>query len=123
VLPFVQFVTSNTWVVGLAAVGLVSLLSLTLRLRADEETDKEATQATKRKTAWAQAFICIVLGCAAEYAAAHTSHRPFSVNQVINWITANIGTSLVVYRSGKRAWAWLKWIFNLGPAPSNGGVT
>ena len=87
-----EMLVANTWLVGLAAVLIVLGLTALFKVRA------------KRARAWAQGGICLVLAIAIEYLRSQAAGVAFSVPLALQWATANVGASLLIYRAGKRMW-------------------
>lgn len=99
-------------IIGLVACALIAGLVALL-----EAVKPGVSPDPKRRNAWGQALVCVILAGATEYARSQQAGVPFNVETAIQWATANIGTSLVVYRAGKRAWAKIKtWFRKSAPA-------
>ena len=96
-----KLLTTNTWVTGLLA--FIVVLALSALLKAGGQTVAE-----KRRRAWGQGLVCALLGIATEHMRAQAAGQAFSPLLALQWATANIGASLVIYRAGKRAWDEIK---------------
>lgn len=102
----IALLVAQPYIVGIVACAIIAGVVAIIRA-----CKAEAAPTSKRASAWAQALVCVILAAVTEYARSQQAGVAFNLASAIQWATANIGTSLVAYRMGKKAWAQLKMWF------------